>query len=139
MINLNTLLVTAGLIHFGILFASALVPRVLDWHGELRKLPQLLAQLVWVHGAFIVLTIIGFGAITVVNANELATGTSLARSVCALIALFWGTRLAVQFFYFTPTGYLTTVTLKMGYNALTFVFAFLTVVYTWGALATADH
>jgi hypothetical protein len=139
MISLKALLMTAGLLHFGILFASALVPRVLDWHGELRKLPPLFAQLVWVHGAFIVLTIIGFGAITVVNANELATGTSLARSVCALIALFWGTRLAVQFFYFTPTGYLTTVTLKMGYNALTFVFAFLTVVYTWGALATADH
>jgi hypothetical protein len=139
MISLKTSLMTAGLLHFGILIASALVPRVLAWHGELRKLPPLFAQLVWVHGAFIVLTIIGFGTLSIVNANELATGTSLARSVCALIALFWGTRLAVQFFYFTPTGYLTTLTLKLGYNALTLAFTFLTVVYAWGALATGGH
>src|SRR5258708_23114582 len=131
MFDLKTFLMIGGLLHFGILIASGLVRRVLDWRGELRKLPPLFAQLVWVHGAFIVLTIIGFGVLSVVNAADLATGTSLARSVCALIAVFWGSRLAVQFFYFTPTGYLTTLTLYVGYNALTLVFAFLTVVYAW--------
>jgi hypothetical protein len=62
--------------------------------------------------------------------------TLLARSVCGFVALFWGTRLAVQFFYFDPTAYLTTLQLKLGYHALTVVFACLTIVYTWSALAT---
>ena len=126
----------AGVAHFGILIASALVPKVLDWRGELRKLPALFAQLVWVHGGFIVLTIIGLGAISVVNAAELASGTLLARTVCGFIALFWGTRLAVQFFYFDATPYLTSLPLRLGYHGLTVVFTFLTLVYTWSAMAT---
>src|SRR5258708_19088845 len=94
-IDLKTLLLLGGILHFGVLIASALVPQVLDWRRELRKLPPLFAQLVWVHGAFIVLTILGLGVISVTNAAELASGTLLARSVCGFVALFWGTRLAV--------------------------------------------
>lgn len=127
-------LTIGGILHFAILIASALVPRVLDWRGELRKLPPLFAQLVWVHGAFIVLTIVGLGAISVVNAGELASRTILARSVCGFIALFWGTRLAVQFFYFDATPYLTTRALRLGYHGLTVVFAYLTIVYAWAAI-----
>jgi hypothetical protein len=131
---MKILLQLAGFLHFGILIASALVPNVLDWRGELRKLPPLFAQLVWVHGGFIVLTILGLGAISVLSATELASGTFLARSVCAFIALFWGTRLAVQFMYFDATPYLTCAYLKLGYHALTVVFACLTIIYTWSAL-----
>jgi hypothetical protein len=131
---MKNLLLIAGILHFGILIASALVPKVLDWRGELRKLPSLFAQLVWVHGGFIVLTIIGLGAISVVNAAELASGTLLARSVCSFIALFWGTRLVVQFFYFDATPYLTRLPLKLGYHILTVVFMFLTMIYASSAI-----
>jgi hypothetical protein len=133
--HLETFLMVAGVLHFGILIASALVPKVLDWRGELRKLPSLFAQLVWVHGGFIVLTIIGLGAISVINASELASGTPLARSVCGFIALFWGTRVAVQFFYFDAKPFLTNLPLKLGYHGLTVVFTYLTLVYTLGAVA----
>ncbi|MGE5191313.1 MAG: hypothetical protein ACM3U2_02355 [Deltaproteobacteria bacterium] len=134
MIDLKTFVLLAGLLHFVILFASALVPKVLDWRGELRKLPPLFAQLVWVHGGFIVLTIIGLGGISVANAAELASGTLLARSVCGFIALFWATRLAVQFFYFDPGPYLATLPLKLGYHGLSVVFTCLTIIYTLSAL-----
>jgi hypothetical protein len=136
MIQLKTLLLIGGALHFGILIASALVPQVLDWRNELRKLPPLLAQLVWVHGAFIVLTIIGLGTLLLLNAAELASGTPLARCVCGFIAVFWGARLAVQFFYFAPQEYLRTLTLKIGYHGLTAVFAYLTIVFAWSAFAT---
>ena len=135
MIELRTLLLIGGVLHFGILIASALVPQVLDWRNELRKLPRLFAQLVWVHGAFIVLTIIGFGVLSAVNSSELASGTLLARCVCGFVSLFWAARLAVQFFYFAPQEYLQTLTLKIGYHGLTVVFAYLTIVYAWSALA----
>ncbi|HMC10472.1 MAG TPA: hypothetical protein VKH44_04250, partial [Pirellulaceae bacterium] len=62
--SLPLLILIGGILHFGILLASAAVPQVLDWRRELSKLDPLSRQLVWVHGAFIVLVIIGFGAIS---------------------------------------------------------------------------
>src|SRR6185503_14169974 len=87
--NLALLILIAGVLHFGILIASALTPRVLDWRGELAKLDRLTQQLVWVHGAFIVLVIVGFGLLSVTLPAELASGTLLARAVCGFIAFFW--------------------------------------------------
>ena len=132
-----TLIRLAGLLHFGILLASALVPRVLDWRRELAKLEPLTRHLVWVHGAFIVLTIIGFGSIATVSANELASGSVLARSFCALVAIFWFARLCIQFFLFDARPYLTTMPLKLGYHGLTVVFSILVLIFTWFALAPA--
>ncbi len=133
--DMKTLLLLGGGLHFAILIASALVPQVLDWRHELRKVPPLFAQLVWVHGGFIVLTIMGLGAISLANAEELASGRFLSRSVCSFIAIFWGTRLAVQFFYFDATPYLARWPLRLGYYGLTVVFTCLTITYTWSALA----
>ena len=47
----------AGVLQFGILIASSLVPGVLNWRDELRKLSPMTRHLVWVHGVFIVITI----------------------------------------------------------------------------------
>lgn len=134
MITLTTLLVLGGVCHFGILMASALVPRVLDWRGELARLSGLLRHLIWVHGVFVVLTIIGFGAISLVAASELAAGTRLARSVCAFISIFWLARLGVQLFLFDAKPYLTSPLLKIGYHGLTVVFTYLAAVYGYAAL-----
>lgn len=132
--NLPLLILIGGVLHFGILLASALTPRVLGWRQELTKLDPLTRQLVWVHGAFIVLVIIGFGVLSVALPKELAAGTWLARAVCGFIALFWLTRLAVQFFVFDAREYLTSAWLKLGYHGLTCVFAYHAVVYSMAAL-----
>jgi hypothetical protein len=132
--NMPLLILIGGLLHFGILLASALTPRVLDWRHELTKLDPLTRQLVWVHGAFIVLVIIGFGAVSVALPAELAAGTWLARAVCGFIALFWLTRLAVQFFVFDAKGHLKNAVLRFGYHALTCAFAYHAVVYSMAAL-----
>lgn len=135
--NLELLIFAGGLLHFGILLASALVPRVLDWKAALRPLDGLCRQIVWVHGAFIVLVIVGFGAISVALPAELAAGTLLARYMCGFIALFWSARLAVQFFVFDAKPYLKTRALRAGYHALTLVFLFHAVVYSVAAFAAA--
>lgn len=132
--NLATLILIGGVLHFGLLLASASVPRVLDWGRELGKLDPLSRQLVWVHGAFIVLIIIGFGAVSVGLHNELAGGSLLARAVCAFIALFWAARLVVQFFVFDAKPYLRSALLKMGYNGLTVVFVYFAAVYGMAAV-----
>ncbi len=93
--NLAPYIAIGGVLHFGILLASALTPKVLEWRTALGKLDRLSRQLVWVHGAFIVLVIVAFGVLSVGFAAELASGSPLARGVCAFIAFFWGARLAV--------------------------------------------
>lgn len=133
--NLARLILVCGVLHFGILLASALVPQVLDWRTSLEKLDKLSRQLIWVHGAFIVLVIVGFGLISVSLAPDLANGSPLARGMCLFIAIFWGARLAVQFFVFDAKPYLRTVFLKAGYHGLTGVFGFMTLVYAAAALA----
>ena len=133
--TLATLVFLGGVCHFGILLASALVPRVLDWRSELQRLSALSRHLVWTHGAFIVLVIIGFGTISVLHARELSGGDALARTACGFIAVFWLARLFIQFFVFDATPYLKGPVLKIGYHALTVVFAYLAVVYAWAAVA----
>jgi hypothetical protein len=127
----------AGFVQFGILIASSLVPTVLNWRNELRKLSPMTRHLVWVHGVFIVMTIIAFAALSVINANALATGALLARSLCAFIAIFWGARLVLQFALFDAKPYLTNVVLKVGYHALTVVFAFLALTFGYAAVHAA--
>ena len=131
--NLAPYIAIGGVLHFGILLASALTPRVLDWQTALGKLDRLSRQLVWVHGAFIVLVIVAFGVLSVVFAAEIASGSPLARGMSAFIAVFWGARLAVQFFVFDAQPMLTTALLRIGYHTLTFVFAYLAIIFAIAA------
>jgi hypothetical protein len=125
----------AGFMHAGILLAGCLVPQVLDWRSELRKLDRLSQHVVWMHGAFIVMTILGFGLLSIFSSDALASGSGLARSVCALIAVFWGSRLVLQLFMLEPGEYLKNWFLKGGYHLLTVTFALLASIYVCAAIA----
>ena len=131
---MKTLILIGGLLHFGILIASALTPGVLEWRRHLATLPLLLRQLFWVYGGFIVLIIISFGTISLTNAAALASGEQLGRSVCGIIAMFWFARLLVQWLVFDATPFLTTRLLKAGYQLLTLGFISLTVIYGCAAI-----
>ena len=111
---------------------------MLDGKASLDKLNGLSRQLVWVHGAFIVLVIIGFGLLSVLFADELVTGNPLARGVCLFIALFWAARLIVQFFVFDAKPYLRTTFLKAGYHGLTVVFVYHAIVYSLATFLPAS-
>ena len=129
MTTLETLLMIAGVLHFAILTPSVLTPHVLDWRGQLARLPAIFRQVVWVHGAFIALIIIGFGAVSLLLPGELAGPSLLARCVCGFIALFWGTRLVLQFAFFRPGELLQNRLLKFGYHGLACVFTYFVAVY----------
>jgi hypothetical protein len=131
---MKTLIQIGGLVHFAILIASALTPRMLDWRRHLAPLPTLFRQLFWVYGSFIVLVIISFGTISLAHAGALASGDPLGRSFCGMIALFWLARLAVQWFLFDARPYLTRPVLKLGYHALTLAFVTLTLIYGCAAI-----
>ena len=131
---MKTWLIIGGLLHLVVLIASALTPRVLDWRANLATLPPFLRRLFWVYGCFIVLVIISFGVLTLLHADELASGAALPRSVCAMIALFWLARLGVQFFVFDARPFLTTAFLRLGYHGLTLLFTALVFIYGCAAL-----
>jgi hypothetical protein len=132
--NLTTFIRIAGLLHFGILIAGVLTPQVLDWRGELRKLDPMSRHIIWVHGLFIMLTIIGFGLIATTCAPTLASGIGLARALCALIAIFWAIRLVIQFVLFEPGPLLSTPLLRLGYHGLTIVFFYFSLTFGWAAI-----
>ena len=131
---IELLLRVAGGLHFAILTASALVPTVLDWRHELAKIHPFFRRLFWVYGGFIVITIIGFGIITLLDARQMANGDFTARLLCGFIAVFWAARLAVQLFIFDARPFLTNWFLKAGYHGLTVVFLYFTAVYGWSAI-----
>jgi hypothetical protein len=131
---MKSLLVAGGVLHFVILIASALTPRVLDWRANLAALHPFLRRLFWVYGSFIVLVIVSFGVLTLAHADELASGAAFPRAVCAIIAIFWLARLAVQFFVFDAKPFLTTTFRRIGYHGLTLLFAALVFIYSCAAL-----
>ena len=133
LIYLQWALVVAGVLHFGLLTAGLSTPRVLDWGNELRKVNSLTRQLVLVHGAFIILTIIAFGLITLLAGPALVAGDMTALLLTSFIGLFWLIRFFVQVFYFDARPWLTTRWRKLGYGALYGVFAYLSAVYLLAA------
>jgi hypothetical protein len=131
---MKTLIQLGGVVQFGILIASALTPGVLEWRRHLVAVPALLRQLFWVYGSFIVFVIVSFGTISLAYPSALASGEPLARAMCGMIAIFWSARLAVQWFVFEATPFLTNPFLKLGYHVLTLAFIALTLIYGCAAI-----
>jgi hypothetical protein len=131
--TLARLIFVAGIGQLCVLIASALVPLRLNWRQELSTLSRLHRQMHWVYGGYVVLAIVAFGLLSIVNAADLASGTPLARGVCAYIAVFWGVRLLLQA-VFDAGDYLTRWWLKAGYSLLTLLFAAFTGIYAWAAI-----
>ena len=132
-VDLASAIYVAGIGQFTVLVASALVPIRLQWTQLLAPLPTLGRQLFWVYGGYVVLSIIGFGTICIINADELATGSMLARSFCGYAAIFWGIRLSLQP-VLSAKEFLTTWWLRAGYHMLTVLFALFTLIHGLGAI-----
>lgn len=124
----------AGLLHFGVLVASALVPRVLDWRGDLARVAPLTRRLVWVYGAYIVGNIVFFGLVASLMPGTLSDKTPLARALSGYIALFWTARLCLQYGVLHSPELLRRGALRAGYHGLTVVFLYFAVVFGAAAL-----
>jgi hypothetical protein len=133
MTTLILLLRIAGVLHLGLMAAGFLMPQVVSMRTHLASLPPFIRQLFWVYYSFIGLCLISFSLITIVFADTLAAGGTLARALCGFFAVFWTLRLVVATFVFDLRPYLTTRLRRLGYNATNVVFAYLPVVYLLAA------
>jgi hypothetical protein len=131
--TLTNLITLAGVCQLGVLIASALVPIRLRWRTELSVLSRLHRQMYWVYGGYVVLAIVAFGLISLFNAEEMAGGGGLARSLCGYIAIFWTIRLTLQAVLDVKV-HLTAWWLKVGYHTLTILFLCFALTYGYAAL-----
>lgn len=132
--KLTTFLQIAGVLHLGLVWAGATMPRAVNLRFHLATLPPFVRQLFWVYFTFIGLTLVSFGTITFFQAQALASGQPLARALCGFLALFWAARLIVAAFVFDVRPYLTSGFLRLGYQATNVSFLYLSVVYASAAL-----
>lgn len=132
---MRTLLVLAGLGQLALALASLAIPRVLRWREETAKLRPLTRQVFWTYAAYIFSFHMAFGLLSALAPDRLLDRTPLARTVAGFIAVYWGARLALQFFCFDrserPPGALA----KLAETALVSLFLSLTVVYAIVALS----
>ena len=131
--NTPFLLKLASLTYLGLIAAGLLMPRVVGLREHLRTLPKFIRQLFWVYYSFIGLCLVSFGLGTFFFANELASGTPLARAVCGFLAVFWTVRFIAGTFVFDLRPYLTNGWRRVGLHAANLVFTCLPIVYAWAA------
>ncbi len=132
--NTITLLKLAGLLHLGLIWAGAMMPRKVGLKTHLATLPPFIRRLFWVYYSFIGLMLVSFGALTFVFAGEIAAGSPLARGLCWFLTAFWGLRLIVAAFVFDVRPYLTGTLYRLGYHLTNIAFSLLVVLYAWLAL-----
>jgi hypothetical protein len=131
--HLPIAILLAGCGQLCVLIASSLVPVRLQWQTSLASLPRLHRQLYWIYGGYVVLAIIANSLICILNADELAAGSGLARCVCGYIAVFWGVRLSLQA-VLDVKEHLTAWWLQVGYHTLTLLFVSFTALFAFVAL-----
>ena len=130
---LSALLQIAALLHVGLIIAGAAMPQAVNLQAHLAVLPPFIRRLFLVYYAFIGLMLAGFGCLTSLFANAMASGEPLARALCILLTAFWGLRVIAAALVFDLRPYLTTCFRRIGYWALNLVFVYLLLVYAFVA------
>jgi hypothetical protein len=120
--------------YLGLVTAGLLMPRVVGLRQHIGTLPAFVRQLFWVYYGLIGLSLVCFGLGTFFLADQLTSGTPLARAVCGFLALFWTARFVAGKFIFDLRPYLTNRWRRAGLMLANIVFTCLPVVYGWAAI-----
>jgi len=118
-----------GAAHFVILFASFQVPYRLGWKQDLRQLIPFNRKLLWAQSGFTVLTIIAFGALTLVLHTELLRGDRAALGLACFIGIYWTARILVDALYFSHADWPRGRAFVVGHALLTLLFFVLAASY----------
>ena len=90
----------AGLAQIILAISSLAIPSILNWRTELAKVKPLIKQMFWTYAGYIFVINLSFGLLSFFNFEELTNGTTLAMLVTGFIALYWISRILIQFLYF---------------------------------------
>lgn len=123
----------AGWAQIALVLGSLAVPKVLNWKQELARIQPLIKQMFWVYAAYIVVINLCFGLLSVFDCHELINGSALAMLLTGFIAVYWISRVLIQFLYFDRANFPNGNWYRLGEAALVLVFVFLSCIYGWAA------
>jgi len=123
----------AGFFHFVTLALASVTPIPPNWDENLAQLPEIHRRFAMAQNVFIGAVIAAAGLISLCFAPLLIEGTTLARVICACIALWWGGRLVVLP-WLGAHRFLPTTALRIGYALLLSECALYTIGYGYLAL-----
>ena len=121
----------AGLAQIALVAGSLAIPKVLKWDAELAKVQLLIKQMFWTYAAYILVINLCFGLISFFVAGDLLNGSRLAMLVTGFIAVYWISRVLIQFFYFDRSSFPTGRLNKIAEIVLVALFIILSIVYSW--------
>lgn len=135
----------AGVGQLALVLGSFAIPRQLGWRDKLAGTSPLLRQMFWVYAAYILATNLGFGLLSALAPDLLLDGSPLAAIVCGFIAVYWASRVVIQWTYFdlseiprTPFNTLARWSLEALFVALALVYGAATWA-NWGDRAAAHE
>ena len=130
-LNLQQLVRLAGLAQVVLAIGSLTIPKVLKWRSELAKTSPLIKQMFWVYAAYIFVINLCFGLVSMFCAGDLANGSILATILIGFIALYWISRVLIQFFYFDRKNFPSGGWNRAAEVLLVVAFVFFSLVYGW--------
>ena len=129
--NIYTFLFLAGLSQIILVIASLAIPKVLNWKSELKNVQTLIRQMFWTYAAYILVINLCFGLLSVFAFAELIDGSFLAKVVTGFIAVYWISRVLIQFFYFDRESFPPGILNRIAEVLLVTLFVSLSAVYSW--------
>lgn len=86
-----------GTLLIALAFVHIIFPKYFNWKKELQSLSLMNREMMWVHTIFIALTVFLMGLLCITSPQEL-TEPGLGKKIALGLAVFWTTRLFIQFF-----------------------------------------
>lgn len=130
----KTAIILAGITQLSIAASSVLIPRLLEWRQETARLRPLTRQVFWTYASYILVAHIAFGTLAVAAPSALLDGSVLARAVCAFIAVWWLSRVVLQFAVFDRSVAATRPLFRLAEIAYVSSFVYLVLVYSTAAV-----
>ena len=120
----------AGLAQTGLVAGSIFIPKALGWKGELAKVQPLIKQMFWTYAAYILVINLCFGLLSMFDYRELTNGSNLAIIINGFIAVYWMSRVLIQFFYFDRANFPAGKWNRLAEVVLVLLFISLSAVYS---------
>jgi len=95
--TIRFLLMAAGLGQLALAAGSLAIPGLLGWREDTARLRPITRQIFWTYAGYILSFHICFGLLSLLAPDWLLDRTPLATAVCGFIAVYWATRLVLQF------------------------------------------
>ena len=93
---------TVGVLMALLAVVNLFVPGRFNWREELSRLSLINRQIFQAHTVFIVLLVVLMSALFLTCAEALLEPTRLSRAVLIGLTVFWGLRMLMQWFFYSP-------------------------------------